>query len=73
VYGTLNAGLYYTYLKAPIISETAHEVEFGYNGGIRFLLPMGHNAGIPFDVLYHRVSGPGPDSFWTFTVGLFFW
>jgi hypothetical protein len=34
---------------------------------------MGHDAGFPFDVLYHRVGGAGADSFWTFTVGVFYW
>ncbi len=73
VYGTVNAGLYYTHLEAPIVPKGARDFEFGYNGGIRVILPMGHNAGIPFDLLYHRVNGSGPDSFWTFTVGLFGW
>jgi hypothetical protein len=72
-YGTLGVGAYYRDLDAPITAEGSRGLEFGYNGGVRFLLPMGHNAGIPFDLLYHHVNGPGPDSFWTFTVGLFGW
>jgi hypothetical protein len=37
------------------------------------LLPHGHDAGFSFEVLYHCVDGPDPDSFWTLTLGIFAW
>jgi hypothetical protein len=73
IYGTLSAGLYDVSVDEPLVSDSTHDLEFGYNGGIRPLRPMGHNAGLPFEVLYHRTNSTGPDNFWTFTVGLFFW
>lgn len=73
IYGTLSAGLYEVSVHEPLVSDSTHDLAFGYNGGIRFLLPMGHNAGLPVEVLYHRTNATAPDNFWTFTVGLFFW
>ena len=72
-YATLGAGVYVTHLEAPIVPDSSYQLEFGYNGGVRFLLPMGHNAGIPFELLYHRIGGPGPDNLWTFTIGVMGW
>jgi hypothetical protein len=71
--GVATLGVYHVTLDAPIVPETSRQLEFGYNGGVRFLLPMGHDAGVTFEALFHRVRGDGPNNLFTFTVGLFGW
>src|SRR5262245_22494922 len=40
VSGTVALGVYHVTLDEPIVSDTTRKLEFGYNGGVQFLLPV---------------------------------
>ena len=69
VSGSVSVGVY----DVPTNSRSGRQSEFGYNAGVRFLMPAWEKGGYTIEALGHAVQGDGPSSLFTLTIGVLFW